>query len=370
MKILYISHVHDSSGWADAAINGMRSLLAAGCDVVSKPINLNGHWSEIPADIEALEKNSVEDVDVVIQHILPHLYSKQGYAKHIGMFLGETSSFFKVGWSYRTNLLDEIWVPTRELRLIITKEGNPNVHLIPYSTDVIKYDVPKIQSNEYVFYSIADFIKRKNIKGLLKAFYCEFKPEEPVQLVIKLSKYGHTPDQCLMLAEQLAQEVRRELGIYKDDERYKQIQFQCGRLTEEQMSILHSGSDCYVSLSHGEGWNQPALDAIGYGNESILSNCGGHREYGPIATSLLVDGYWEPAEDNSLFANYQSGTDKWFVASISETMKAMRQKYNESTKTPLLTSIRESNYLKNKAVAQNYSYENVGKIMWSRLHGK
>ncbi len=370
MKVLYISHVRDGSGWADAAINGMRSLVAAGCEVVSRPVNLNGIWGDVPEDISLLEKNSAENCDCVIQHILPHLYSKCGALKHIGMFLGETSSFHKVGWSYRTQILDEIWVPTRELLEIVKNEGNANTHLIPYSTDIKKYQKTKTKSNQYVFYTICDFVNRKNIKGLLKAFYCEFRPEESVQLIIKTSKFGHTAEQCLQLATNLDNEVKSELGLYRDMERYKQVQFQCGRLTDEQLASLHLGSDCFVSLSHGEGWNQPALDAIGYGNETVLSNCGGHREYGPRATTLLVDGYWEPAEDNALFFNYQSGSDKWFVPSVSEAMKAMRQKYNESVPTPYLTKTRAAGMKKNKETATLYSYERIGNAMKDRLNGK
>ena len=369
MKILYLSHVRDSSGWADAAINGMRSLVAAGCHVVSRPINLNGHWSDIPDDVAELEKGDASIPDVVIQHILPHLYSKHGEAKHIGMFLGETSSFNKIGWSYRTQILDEIWVPTRELRDIILREGNPNVYVLPYSVDVAKFNKPKTRSSDFVFYTICDFVARKNVESLLKAFHCEFKPEERVQLIIKLSKFGHSGEQCLNLANQLDKKIRDSLGLYKDEERYKQVQFQCGRLSEEQLSLLHLGSDCFVSLSHGEGWNQPALDAIGYGNETILSNCGGHREYGPLATSILVQGYWEPAEDNSLFRNYQSGHDKWFVPSVSEAMKAMRQKFNESQNTPMMKKLTIEKMRNNKKIALEFSYEKIGKLMRDRLYG-
>ena len=370
MKVLYISHVRDQSGWADAAINGMRSLVAVGCDVVSRPINLNGKWAEIPDDVASLENKSANYPDVIIQHILPHLYSKHGEAKHIGMFLGETSSFHKVGWSYRTQILDEIWAPTKELVDVVRREGNPNTWLIPYSTDVNKYSTPRQKTEDFVFYNVCDFVERKNVRGLLKAFYCEFKPEEPVQLIVKLSKFGHTPDQCMDLAKQLDYEVKRSLGLYRDDIRYKVVQFQCGRLSDEQLAGLHTSSDCFVSLSHGEGWNQPALDAIGYGNETILSNCGGHREYGVKASTLLVDGYWEPAEDNSLFFDYQSGHDKWFVPSVSEAMKAMRQKFNESVKTPAMTKMRILRQKANKAVAAQYSYQNVGQIMLERLNGQ
>jgi len=288
------------------------------------------------------------------------------------MFLGETSSFQKVGWSYRTEIMDEIWVPTKELKDIIIREGNKNTHLIHYSTDVKKYNKRlREKSQDYVFYNICDFVKRKNVEALLKSFYCEFRPEESVQLVIKLSKFGNSGEQCLELAKQLDKSVKQQLGLYKEDERYKQVQFQCGRLTEEQLSSLHLSSDCFVSLSHGEGWNQPALDALGYGNEAVLSNCGGHREYAAQTSTILVDGYWEPAEDNSLFVNYQSGTDKWFVPSISEAMKAMRQKFNESVKTPMITKNRIQKFKSNSSfVSTEFSYEVIGNKMLERLNGK
>jgi hypothetical protein len=76
MKVLYLSHVRDSSGWADAAINGMRSLVAAGCEVVAHFIR---HQLEIDPSVVVAKvdvKNAFNEIASasILDRLHRHLY--------------------------------------------------------------------------------------------------------------------------------------------------------------------------------------------------------------------------------------------------------------------------------------------------------
>ena len=58
MKVLYIGCYRDGTGWANAAINYILSLDAAGVYVVPKFVKLNEIEGQVPKRIEELEQNS------------------------------------------------------------------------------------------------------------------------------------------------------------------------------------------------------------------------------------------------------------------------------------------------------------------------
>ena len=58
MKVLYISHVKESSGWANAAENQMLALDAAGVDVVARNVTLTRDKDNVnPKILEMEQKN-------------------------------------------------------------------------------------------------------------------------------------------------------------------------------------------------------------------------------------------------------------------------------------------------------------------------
>ena len=56
MKVLYIGCYRDGTGWAQATIDYILSMDAAGIDVVPRPIKLNNNKPDIPKRIIELEK--------------------------------------------------------------------------------------------------------------------------------------------------------------------------------------------------------------------------------------------------------------------------------------------------------------------------
>ncbi len=87
MKVLYLGHYREGTGWSQAAIDYILALDSVGVDVACRPIKLNEKNPEIPSRIEQLEQKPIADSEVCIQHVLPHLMDYNGKMKNIGLFV-------------------------------------------------------------------------------------------------------------------------------------------------------------------------------------------------------------------------------------------------------------------------------------------
>ena len=104
MKVLYIGHYREGTGWANAAIDYILSMHKAGIDVVCRPVKLNNSNPEIPKEIEELEKKSLKGCNICIQHVLPHMLDYNGnFEKNIAIYATGTSHFQKKSWAEKNN---------------------------------------------------------------------------------------------------------------------------------------------------------------------------------------------------------------------------------------------------------------------------
>ena len=95
MKVLYIGHYRDVSGWARAATDYILAMDRAGIDVVCRPVKLNESVAPVDPRIEELESKDSSGCNICIQHVLPHHLDYNGrFEKNIALYATETSNFF------------------------------------------------------------------------------------------------------------------------------------------------------------------------------------------------------------------------------------------------------------------------------------
>ena len=90
--------------------------------------------------------------------------------------------------------MDELWVPSNYVKEACIKSGvTIPIKIAPHCLDVESYiksaDNAKVQEllNTFNFVFVGEFIERKNLKALVRAFHTEFHPKEDVNLLIKTS---------------------------------------------------------------------------------------------------------------------------------------------------------------------------------------
>ncbi len=359
-RVLYIGVYRDGTGWGQAATDYVLALDAAGIDVVPRPLKLNGRDHQPPPRLLELERKPTRGCDVVIQHVLPHMMDYNGcFRRCIGLFASETSDFRASGWAERLNLMDEAWVINRQQVEACRHSGvcRP-VHVVPHATDVTRfqrsYPVPEQlrphrEQGDFLFYFIGEYVRRKNLAALVKAFHLEFDPSEPVGLVIKTDRAGlrqaDVRDFCSKVRDGLKLVGAREEIIL------------VGRLSDEELLGLHAACDCFVQPSYGEAWSIPAFDAMAMGKVPIVTACTGYLDYLSNDTGWLVPGRSEPVfgvDDvpDGLF----SGQENWVSVDIGQLRQVMRQAYEDR-------ALRQEKAARGIERAHDFSYQAVGALM-------
>lgn len=372
MKLLYIGHYNERSGWSNAAINTIEAISTTDIDIACRSIKLND-TSYVPKSIVPFEQKDLNNIDYCIQHVLPHhITGTQKFKKNIAYFVHEFDSIKRHHWYQNLELVDEIWVPNSDERLNLIKDGfnEDMVKVIPYAFNVSKYHDTKQRisfnnnkDHTFKFYFICEIDDRKNLDSIIRCFHSEFHSSEPVSLVLKIKRSGVNPEVLRKGIMKLCDEIKSQLRIYKNIEDYNHEVIITEDFTDEQMKILHLSCDCYVGPTHGEGWGIPAFDAMCYGKTPICSNEGGPKDYidsNNKNTGWLVNGMMGICTHrNSAFNDIFTGTHHWFIPNELEIKKAMRYYYENRNNTNKTDGLKQG---------EKFSYENVGTIIRNNLN--
>lgn len=370
MRILYIGVYRDGTGWSNMAINTMMALIRAGADVVARPVKLNTYKAgdNFPPEILAAEHKSGGRFDVVIQNVLPHMFDYSGRIPlNIGYYCTETSRFDGTNWPAYINTMDMAWVcNSQSLRASRISGVNIPLKVVPIACDIQKYQrkykelsIRNRLGDDFIFYYIGDFNKRKNIPAIIKAFHLEFDVDEPVSLVIKTNIPGNNNN--IKTKENVVSEINRikhEMKIYPSLDHYKQEIILVGHYTDEEIMRLHASCDCFVCPSYGEAYSLIAFDAMAMGKTPIVTDHTGFLEYMTMKTGWLVDYTDEPVWGMSKGAlpTMFTSREMWGAVSIYDLRTCMREAYKNR-------DLRQKKGIEGRKRAYDFTYEKIGKRM-------
>jgi glycosyltransferase involved in cell wall biosynthesis len=367
IKVLYIAHVFENTGYGKACRNYALAMDAAGLDVVIRPVLVNKEKYN-NAKIAELCNKSTAGCTHQIQFLLPDYSEYDGrFKKNIFILEKEASHGLNWnGWGRKVNLFDEIWVPNEEHREDLRYENiDRPAYVIPHADEPTLYS-GKLDNDElestYTFYYIGELSRRKNVIALIKAFHLEFSRNEPVSLLLKLNKPGESSESLAKMVTDLCSEIKRGLKLYRDPNMYKREIIITNYLTEEQLGCVHNTGDCFVSCSYGEAWQFPAFDAMAYGNEVIATGAG--------PKEFLPNGIYHPSSNSTYcfgavdtLPDLHTAREEWEDVNVRSFGGFMRAAYDRSKNT-------ESEKIR-KAVYQNrvkdFSFLNIGNMIKSRL---
>jgi glycosyltransferase involved in cell wall biosynthesis len=364
MKILYIGHYKENSGWSKAATDLILAIDSVGIDVVCRNIKLTDKTPNVSNRILELEKKNLSDIDVCIQHVLPHhLTGTSKFKKNIAYYVGESNTLKYNNWYSNLKLMDELWVPNNTAIKNMQKDKFENVKYVPHAFDLSVYK--NVQNNRinfgskdntFKFYYIADLNERKNIESVIRCFHSEFHKYESVSLVLKIKKFGVHPSELHNHIKGICDSIKKTLRIYPKIEDYHQEIIISEDMTGEEINILHNSCDCLLNTTHGEGWSIPAFDAMCFGKTPICSNEGGPKEFiKNKECGTLINGINGICEHSDpAFPNIFTGRESWFVPDEEEIKSAMRFYYENRDTIDRTRGIKD---------AEEFSYEKVGNLI-------
>lgn len=367
-----VAPFRDQTGYSHAAIEYALALDTAGVEVACRPLKLNDVDGEVPPRIAELERRKFREYDAVIQHSLPHHFSYDGrYPRNIGLFFCETSHFRSTNWPEKLNTMDEVWACClHNVEACIASDVTVPIRLVPIPCDVSKYArhyeplrIRKELGDNFIFYFIGEFVRRKNIAALVKAFHLEFDVNEPVTLLLKTTpKSGQDEYTTRQNLVRFCEEIRAGLKLYTNVAQYKQEVVLVGRYSDEEMMRLHCSCDCGVFPAYAEAWSIPAFDCMALGKTPIVTGAGGFLQYMNDDCGWLVESHREPVFGTQLdtFTNLNTAREHWDAIEIDDLRAAMREAYEDR-------DLRRKKALAGADRAYDFSYDKVGKTMKERL---
>ena len=176
-------------------------------------------------------------------------------------------------WVEAANAMDEVWVPSTFNRDGFQRCGAKRpIHVMPLGVDVEHFH-PEIRAHrnphgDFVFLANFEWGERKAPEVLLRVFNRTFRRGEPVVLV------------CKTINRDPWVNVRSRIAALRLRESGGRILFLHNRvLPHHELGSLYRSADCFLSVSRGEGWDMPLMEAMACGLPAIATDWGAHRDF-------------------------------------------------------------------------------------------
>lgn len=364
VAVKYAGTFHDYSGYGSANRVFINSLFVAGVDVTAELITQTPQTTDFGIEGKICDMLLDRDIPykVKIIHLTPDLYPKYMEKKiyNIGHLFWETDKLPEE-WVKPCNLMDEIWTASEPMQRMLKQSGvtvptfsfPEPIYIGSLNSKVTAFETQ--YKRDFVFYSIFQWIDRKNPKALLKAYWKAFENNENVTLLLRTYRINHTDDEYAL--------IKAEINQWKSELRlkhYPKIFLAKRLLTYEEMAKFHKMGDCYVNSSSGEGWCRPLQEAMLYGQPAISANNGGITDY---ITSYYY--YEVPSKPQGAtqkpWIPWYTPDQNWKVIDedrLSEAMRRVYENYDEAR----IVGRRAQDF-----VIDNFNLQIVGSKMKERL---
>jgi len=365
IPVRYVSAALDSSGYANAARNYIDALLSTNSvdlsiGLASFEQNKTNHGSIQDKILSLVNYENNHRIQII--HLTPENFpnwiNKNKY--NIGYTVWETDKL-PVNWVHLCNMLDEVWVPSEWNVKIFKNSGVtkpiyciPHCIQIPENQDHVQPLSIGNDPSTFIFYSVFQWIERKNPIALLKAYLTEFKKEENVCLALKTYRINDTPAEQDLIKKDIAA-IKKSLHF----EEFPLMYFFGNLFTADNMKALHKRGNCFVLPTRAEGFGIPQAEAMSWGKPVISTSFSGQKEFMNVENSYLIDYQLTPCS-GMIFGNYD-GSMTWSDPNIMHLRKLMRQVFVHQEEA------RQKGKLAQQTIQDKYSRDIIGKLMLKRL---
>jgi len=361
--VKYCSSSKSPSGYGGAARQFITALFVSGVNVTTESITQTPESSDygITGNINKSLENRDIDYQVTICHLTPDLYPnyREDGKYNIGHLFWETDRLPRE-WVKPCNQMDEIWCASEKQSEMI-KHSGVTTPVFAFSQPI---DVTMAYENirpftlnhpsDFTFYSIFQFIPRKNPRGLIQAYWKEFEGNDAVTLLLKTYRITYVDKEYQIIKNEI-EKWRKELK----QKHYPKIYLLHKVLNEKEMMRLHKTGDVFIQASSGEGWSRPTQEAMLMKKPVISTGNGGITDIMSNVYYHHVPSNEKPVVVSSEIPWYQIGMNWW---ELDEKMLRanMRNLYEQNGKS-------KKAKLAQQYVIDNFNYQIIGNQMRKRL---
>jgi len=167
---------------------------------------------------------------------------------------------------------------------------------------------------------------RKDISKTIKIFYESFanKKEQPA-LILKTSGAAFS----ILDREDCLRKIKNVKTMFPSDWKLPNVYLLHGSLSNKEMNKLynHSKVKAFVSLTHGEGFGRPFLEATMTGLPVIASGWSGQLDFLSDIDSLLLGGELKQVPKSQVWKDIIIAESQWFNVNEQQTYKALNYSF-------------------------------------------
>jgi len=187
---------------------------------------------------------------------------------------------------------------------------------------------------------------RKDTGMLVKVFLETFKNQKKKPALLMKT---NSADFSVLDREEMLKRIRDIKNSVKGDD-IPNVYLLHGDLTDEEINQLyhHPRVKAHVSLTHGEGFGRPLLEASLSEKPVIASNWSGHKDFLPEDKALMLPGSLTKVPNEAFPDNIYVEGSQWFSVNYPVASNAMKDVYD--------------NYKKYLPNAKKLTFENKNKF--------
>jgi glycosyltransferase involved in cell wall biosynthesis len=366
IPVKYIGALFDNSGYAAASRGYIACLLETGqidltCEAVSFETQKTTHGVLGELVKPLLDKPLQHKIQII--HLTPDNFPRfvRPDKYNIGYCAWETSKL-PDPWHDYCNMMNEIWVPSNYNIDVFRQSGvtKPIYKILhgiekPNLTNIVPMEIGN--PDTFVFYSIFQWIERKNPICLLKAYLTEFTLGEDVNLVVKSYRLNTSPEEQGVIKSHVSA-IKKALNLSS----YPPITFYGGLFTSDQIQSLHMRGNCFVLPVRSEGFGITQAEAMMFSKPTISSNYGGALEFMNSKNSFLIKTYESPVY-GMLFPNYNAHMN-WGEPDVMDLRRLMRYVFDKKNKAEVQARAVQGQ----QDVERLLNWKKVGQDMLERLN--
>jgi len=295
---------------------------------------------------KTVPNNSVSDADVTLQLQLPNEWNPNLGKLNIGLTAGVETNVCNPDWLKCCDAMTHVVVPSQFSKRTFEQTGQTKtkISVVPEaypealknSLNVTPFNLSlKAENNFLIVAQITGnnpFSDRKNTFFAIK-WICEtFADRSDVGIVLKTNIGRNTTidkKAVTNLVDQLLKEVR-------GNKQFPKIHLLHGSMSDEEMNSLyrHPKIKALVSLTRGEGYGLPLLEAAVAGLPVIATGWSGHLDFLNKGKFISIDHKLEEIHPSRVDGKIFVQGAKWATPS-EEDFKRKAKKFIESQSVPL-----------------------------------
>lgn len=318
--------------------------------------------------------------DVSVQVQLPNEWSTDLAKKNIGVTAGVETTICNPAWVTAVNAMDHVIVPSSFVKSTFERTGvlannGANVSVVPESfiDSIVHESLGSTTTMNVEFDTIFNFLligqmtgrssenDRKNIFNTLKWFCETFSEDKDVGLVLKTNSGRESKIDRLVTVDI----IKQVLSLVRKGP-YPKVHLLHGIMSDADVASLyrHPSIKALITLTRGEGFGLPILEAAASGVPVIATNWSGHMDFMKLGKFVKVDFELKQIPKSRVDNNIFVSDAKW--AEVSETdVKRRLEKFRRSPDVPKEWALE----LKDKLL-ERFSYDAIKPMydaIWEKL---